>query len=249
MVNTEKNRTLNTQLEKLYERVQTEFLDEHEQAYGFRIPRLLRCGIIEEEAYDADQGILIVLKEANDWIDDGTAADGNDFLGFVRCLIEKGAEINVDRKPAERVRMVTWYNLARWIVALVNPEKSSNEIAQMYGEALAALGKAAITNVNKATGFARVDKRYYQIAKSEVAIKTLKEEIELLAPKTILFCGAAWVLGEDYRAKLREKGCAVLEMCHPGARIAKTTMLDDLRGQLAVCRAEHKGKVNRCTNI
>ncbi len=92
----------------MYERVQTEFLDEHEQAYGFRIPRLLRYGIIEEDAYDADQRILIILKEANDWIDDGTVADGNDFVGFVRCLIEKGAEINVGREPAERVKMVTF---------------------------------------------------------------------------------------------------------------------------------------------
>lgn len=234
MVNVAKNRELTAQLKELYERVQPAFLDEHEKAFGHRDPRINEYGIISEEDYNADNGILILLKEGNDWAEKDYQ-DGYVFRDFAHFVMT-GKWINHDGKLW--FNPTPWYNLGRWLAAIKEPQKPAKEIAEMYLDAVHCLSAAAITNVNKANGYAASGKEFVKVAQSEIAVRTLKEEIEILKPKMIIFGSTAWVLEESYRNQLREQGCILLEMCHPGAYISKTKMIEELRKQLKAQQAE-----------
>lgn len=228
MTDTARNRELNARLEKLYERVQPAFLEEQEKAYGYRDLRINEFGIISEENYDAGQGILIVLKEPSGW----SEKDLQD--GFLYREFAHGIMAGKWKAPT----MTPWYNLGRWLAAIKEPQKETQEIADMFDDALRYLSAAAITNINKTNGYTVSGPEFEKIAQSEVAVRTLKEEVDILKPRIILFCGTAWVLEEAYLDQLREHGCILLDMWHPGARISKTGMIEELRKQLQAQKAE-----------
>lgn len=232
MVDVEKNEKTNEQLRKLYQRVQPDFLDEYEKCYGERKPFLLDFGIVDEKQYDKDNGILIVLKEARDW---NFEKDGReDYLELVRGIANKGNGVNAGREEKQdHVKMNMWYNLGRWITAINDPQKPTEEIAEMYGDALQALNTAAITNINKISGGARSDSQYDNLAKSDIAVGTFKEEVSILNPKYIIFCQTQWWFLDEYLDELRGQGRKLIEMCHP-AYWGKTTieMIKRIKGQL-----------------
>lgn len=231
MVDIKRNAELNRQFRELYQRVEPEFLDEYEKWYGERKPFLLDFGIIDEKYYDADNGILIVLKEARDW---NFEKDGREvYLGLVRCIANEGNGVNAGREKKNRVKMNMWYNLGRWIAAIKYPDKSIEEIAKMKNDALQMLNIAATTNINKVTGGASSGAKYDNLAKSDIAVRTFKEEVSILNPKYIIFCQTQWWFLDEYLDELRGQGRKLIEMCHP-AYWGKTTieMIKRIKGQL-----------------
>ena len=225
------NKELNQKLKNLYGRMADGFLAEYEKAFGDKAPCINEFGIADEESYDADNGIFVILKETNGW-SDKDFRESLTYKDFVYSLIEKGNGINDGRKKAERVQMNMWYNLGRWIYAIMNPQKPTVEIAEMYNEALKSLGAAAYTNVNKVRGYEHSGKEFYKLAKTVPVLQTLKEEVEILKPKVILFCGTARILGDDFIGELKQNGCKVLEIWHPAARKSKLEMIEIVKKQM-----------------
>lgn len=233
MVDCKGNVERNKQLRELYRKAQPDFLRAYEKVFGQKVSCLHTFGIISEQDYDADNGILIILRELNDW----PPAPDDSFFGFVDAIITKGHHINDGRTTFGRVSMLTWYNLGRWLTAIQNPEKSPEEIAAMFDTSLPALKTAAYTNINKITGYAWSDKRYYWLTEDEngIALQTLKKEIEILNPKIILCGNTRWQLEKIYSgdiSNLENQGTKVLDMPHPAARKKKIEMIESLRAQL-----------------
>lgn len=102
----------------------------------------------------------------------------------------------------------------------------------MYEDALRYLSATAITNLNKASGYAASGKEFVKVALSDIAVQTLQQEIAILKPKIIIFGSTAWVLENSYLDQLRKQGCILLDMCHPGARISRIKMIEELREKL-----------------
>ncbi len=231
MVNTDKNEELNQKLKELYSRITDEFLAEYEKAFNDKAPRINEFGIADEKCYDTDNGILVILKEANGWRNEDFE-NGDVYIDFVRAVIEEGSSINDGREAAERVKMNMWYNLGRWITAIKEPDKKTEEIAEMYDEAIKALGAAAYTNVNKVRGYAHSDKEFWEIAQSDIAINTIKEEIEILKPRTIIFGGTLWIFENSYIDELKQKDIKILDMWHPAARKSNVEMIEEVKKQM-----------------
>lgn len=232
MVDPAQNKRINQELKALYRSVEAEFLDAHEKAFGFRYPGLLDFGIIDEESYDAENGILIVMKEANDWNKDNWDEHnykwGNTYLDFAREMSEASGRLGRG--------MQTWYNLGRYVMAVRSPERPTSEICALYGEALSELRHAAVTNLNKATGSARSGPEYdHLIHQSDIAINTFIEEVNILNPKTILFClgkGGTWIFEDAFMDGLRAKGCTIIDAWHPAATKGNAKMIDVVKAQL-----------------
>lgn len=235
MIDVKRNKALNEELKNLYSSVTDRFIEEYKKAFSADTNppnHLIEFGIADEESYDAKNGILIILKETNGW-------NGKDFQDkltykdFVRAVIDEGRGINSVRDKSERVQMNMWYNLGRWITAIKEPQRPTDEIAEMFDEAIKALGAAAYTNVNKVRGYARSDKEFWELAKSDVAINTIKEEIEILNPKTIIFGNTLWIFENSYIDELKQKGIKVLNMWHPAAyNKPKVDMIEKVREQM-----------------
>lgn len=208
-------------LRELYQKNGPELFKAFREANnGREVPGMIEYGIVDEDVYDAENGVLIVLKEANDWsVED--FRDGVTYADYVRDLID-----------GKHPRRAMWYNLGRWVAAIRQPDRPTEELAGLYQDALEKLRSVAFTNVNKVTGAASVNKAYYEMAQSDEALDTLREEIQILNPKTVLFCGTAWLLEENDLDELRAQGRKVLDMWHPGAHKSKTAMLEEVKKQL-----------------
>lgn len=232
MVDPAQNKHINQELKALYKSVEKEFLDEHEKAFGFRYPGLLDFGIIDEESYDTENGILIVMKEANDWNkanwDEHNDTWGYTYLDFARDMSEGFISM--------RYGMQTWYNLGRYVMAVRFPERPTAEICALHGEALSELRHAAVTNLNKATGYESSRKEYFKLIwENETAIKTFAAELKILKPKTILFClgkGGTWIFEDAFMDDLRAKGCTIIDAWHPAATKGNANMIDAIKEQL-----------------
>lgn len=101
----------------------------------------------------------------------------------------------------------------------------------MFKEALAALSTAALTNVNKVTGGVYAEKEYRTMAADKAVHDLLMREIELIAPKIILFCGTADLL-TDAEWETQKASRRLLDMYHSSARENQVEMVKKLREQL-----------------
>lgn len=228
MKNIAQNAATQEKLHRLYQESRPAHLKTYQEATGQTAPGMLEYGMISAEDYDTDNGILIVLKEPNNWSQEDFDESSVFYTDFVCGLIED----KDNRGIRKGVSMPMWYNLGRWVTAIREPERPSEEIAELYQDALEALWSAAVTNVNKINGGRRAEASYYEIAQSKTALDTLWEEIRILAPKYILFCGTAWLLGDDRLDQLRAQGRTVIDMWHPGAHKKKSMMIDAVKNQL-----------------
>ena len=221
MKDPKQNAEITRQLHELYQKAGPALFKAFREANnGREAPGMIEYGIVDEDAYDAQNGILIVLKEANDW----SAEDFQEsvtYADYVRDLID-----------GKHPRSAMWYNLSRWVSVIRDPGRPTDEVAELYEAAVQELRSVAFTNVNKVTGGASVNAAYYAVAQSKAALDTLREEIRILDPKIVLFCGTAWLLGEDGLDRLRAEGRKVLDLWHPGARKRKTMMIDAVKQQL-----------------
>lgn len=231
MINTNKNKALNKKLLDLYLQKTDAFLQEYKKAFSDDEnppDRIGTFGIVDESWYDTDNGILVILKETNRWSNEDFQT-GNTYIDFVRAISEQGRAVNDGREREERVSMTMWYNLGRWIIAIQNPQKSTDEIAGLYDEALKNLVAIAITNVNKVRGCESSRNAYFDMARSDVVIDTIKEEIAILNPETIIFCGTYWLFEDSYIKELEKAGIKIFDMWHPAARKSKREMIDAVK--------------------
>lgn len=231
MINANKNKALNKKLLDLYHQKTDAFLQEYKKAFSDdKNPpdRIGTFGIVDENRYDADNGTLIILKETNGW-SNGDFQTGNTYIDFVRAISEQGRAVNDGREWEERVTMTMWYNLGRWITAIQNPQKSTDEIAGLYDEALKRLATIAITNVNKVRGCESSGNAYFDMTQSDVVIDTIKEEIAILNPETIIFCGTYGICEDSYIKELEKAGIKIFDMWHPAARKSKGEMIDTVK--------------------
>ena len=69
MIDRDRNRKINAALSTLNEKYSAAYLTAYIKAFRDENPpeRINEFGIIDEERYDADNGILFVAKETNDW--------------------------------------------------------------------------------------------------------------------------------------------------------------------------------------
>lgn len=231
MINANKNKVINKKLLNLYHQKTDIFLQEYKKAFSDdQNPpdRIGIFGIIDENQYDTDNGILIILKETNGWGNEDFQS-GNTYVDFVRTISEQGKTVNDGRKQKERVSMTMWYNLGRWITVIQNPQISTDEIAELYDEALKKIATVAITNVNKVRGYESSRKAYFDMVQSDLIIDTIKEEIAILNPGTIIFCGTYWLFEDSYIKELQKAGIKILDMWHPAARKSKREMIDTVK--------------------
>ena len=123
-------------LHRLYQQAGPELLRAFKEANGREAPGLVEYGIVDEDAYDVQNGILIVLKEANDW----SAEDFQNsvtYADYVRDLID-----------GKHPRNAMWYNLGRWVSILRKPDRPTDEVAELYEDAVQEVRSVAFTNVN-----------------------------------------------------------------------------------------------------
>ena len=219
------NETINAQLQALYRRHEEEFLDLWEEARKETDPRprplgLNAFGIIDPQRYDGENGVLFVGRELNGWKDEDLR-QGCVFLTWMRDIARsgvfpKGATPNM------------WYHIGRWAMLLNEPETELSVIASRKASALHQIGTIAFTNVNKVWGNSRADKAFYKLAEQKAVLSVLREEIGIIAPKTIVCCGTDWLVKKaapDYTGR-------VIVMPHPGARKSTMGMLTQLKTQL-----------------
>lgn len=224
MIDKQKNESINNKLKDEYERHTSEFLEEWGKAFREVAPnRINEFGIIDEERYDAENGILVIGKETNDWSNEDYEK-GCLFRGWMEGITRNGLPKgeHVSKHPN------MWYNIGRWIMLIKNPHRSLEELSYEKASAINAIGNIAFTNINKVRGKAQAEKEYHQLASTSVAMNLLKKEIEIINPKTIVCCGTArYVL-----PLLRAFPGKVVIMPHSGARKSTIKMLESLKEEL-----------------
>lgn len=226
MIAVDKNIEFNRGLSALYEEKTKDFLCEWRKAFqGSAPPRLNVFGIIDEEKYDADNGILFIGKETNEWDDKDFAAE-NFFRPWLRSISLHGLEGHGSVKTHPNM----WYNVGRWAMLLQQPERDLQEIANQKYAALEALGTIAFTNINKARGKNASKKEYYKLAYSEIAGSVLKKELDILKPSTIVCCGTY----REFVHHISDYPGKIIDMPHPAARKSKLSLLNELRSQISL---------------
>ncbi len=231
MIDLKRNKEINEELRKLYKANTDEFLKEYKKAFtrDENPPkRINEFGIIDEENYDTDNGILVIAKETNGW-DNEEFEKGELFRTWMQDISRYGIKGrgHVSSHPT------MWYNILRWIKTIQNPEMPTEEIACLKEYGVETLGTIAFTNINKVRGNTAAKKAYHQIAKTQVARRVLEEEIGIIKPKVILCCGTGYYFDKYIKNEEIEKNrCKVIYMPHPAARKNKEKMIDDLKSKL-----------------
>lgn len=221
MIDLKENELINIKLNTLYKKFTPDFLEEWEKAFEKEAPpRINEFGVIDTEKYDADSGVLFIGKETNGW----------DFSGG--CLFRKWLEdITKDgfaKGSYVKKHPQIWYNVGRWSALMKYPDISVGELASLKGEVLPAIGNIAFTNINKVYGYKQSKDGYYRMASSGVAGEVLRQEIEIIKPKTVVCCGT----GEIFLRHVKNYSGKVIFMPHPSARTNTEEMLAELKKQL-----------------
>lgn len=191
--------------------------------HAFRAPppeRINEFGILDPQRFDEKLRILVVCKETNDWSDEDFAK-GYLFPVWMGEIFEKGPFGHMQKHPK------MWYNLGRWIALLRQPTLPNETLASMKREAIDQLRTVAYTNLNKVRGSAGAGKEYHTLLQASVVAETLRREVAILQPHTVLCCGTY----EAVKAALPDFVGRLIPMPHPGAFKSTSSMLEQLRQQ------------------
>ena len=223
MIDLDQNRKINAALSALYEEYCADYLTTYIQAFGDGNPpeRINEFGIIDEERYDADNGILFVAKETNDW-DNKDFQNGYFFRKWMNSITKQGLSGHAKEHP------LMWYNIGRWASLLDNPSQSIPALAEAKGEAIEKIGTIAFTNINKVRGKNQAKSEYASLAYHDMSGMLLREELSIIQPKMIVCCGTYY----EFVYHVRDSYGPVIAMPHPGARKNTITMLEQLRASL-----------------
>ncbi len=225
MISPAANRAINARLRTAYQTATDAFLTTWHECFQLTPPcRINEFGIIDENRYDRDNGILCVARETNDWSDEEYEAGC-----LFRPWMEEITHTGLAGRGKVRKHPNMWYNIGRWVTLLSSPSLSLQELAAKKADMLPAIGTIAFTNVNKVRGCEKSGDAYFRLARSAVARSLLHQEIEILSPKIVLCCGTYDTvlasLPDDFTGKL-------IEMPHPAARMGTLSLLQRLQAQL-----------------
>lgn len=229
MINIKRNKAINKKLSELYVKNTSEFLSAYKESFDDTQPpnRINEFGIINEEYYDAENGILFVAKETNGW-DNKDFENGVLFRSWLNDISINGlsGKGHIEKNPT------MWYNIGRWLLAINNPNVTNEQISKLKAETILQLRTMAYTNINKVRGKEQSGMEYEKVAYSDIAGIILREEISIIRPKVIICCGT-W-RPFCYHMNLEElenRKCKIVCMPHPSKRMDKVEMLKDLRQQ------------------
>lgn len=230
MINIKLNKDINKKLSELYTENTSEFLSVYKKAFkDTQAPdRINEFGIIDEECYDAEKGILVIAKETHGW-NNNDFEQGLLFRDWLSNISKNGAIGNghIEKHPT------MWYNIGRWLLTINNPTMSVEHISELKQETITELKTMAYTNINKVRGKGQSGTEYEKVAYSDIAGVVLREEISIIKPKVIICCGTwrPFCYHLNYE-ELESQGCKILCMPHPTCRRNKVEMLKDLRSQI-----------------
>lgn len=221
MIDIAHNKQINAQLSALYERYTENYLSAYVDAFEDSNPphRINEFGIIDEERYDADQGILFVAKETNGWSNEDYEA-GVLFRGWLKYITKNGLSGHVQRHP------IMWYNIGRWAAFINDPAQNVSELADKMP--ISEIGKLAFTNMNKVRGGSQSVGPYWSLAYADITGELLREELAIIKPKVIVCCGTY----NEFKHHISDFNGPVIDMPHPGARMRTEKMLEKLASQL-----------------
>ena len=148
-------------------------------------------------------------------------AKGYLFPVWMGEIFEKGPFGHMQKHPK------MWYNLGRWIALLRQPTLPNEKLASMKRETIDQLRTVAYTNLNKVRGSAGAGKEYNTLLQASVVAETLRREVAILQPHTVLCCGTY----EAVKAALPDFVGRLISMPHPGAFKSTNSMLEQLRRQ------------------
>lgn len=223
MIDLDRNRKINAALSALYEEYCADYLTTYIQAFGDGNPpeRINEFGIIDEERYDADNGILFVAKETNDW-DNKDFQNGYFFRKWMNSITKQGLSGHAKEFP------LMWYNIGRWVSLLDNPSQNIPSLAEEKSDAIKKIGTIAFTNINKVRGKEQAKNEYASLAYHDMSGMLLREELSIIQPKMIVCCGTYY----EFAYHVRDFNGPVIAMPHSGARKNTITMLEQLRASL-----------------
>ena len=223
MIDRDRNRKINAALSTLYEKYSAAYLTAYIKAFRDENPpeRINEFGIIDEERYDADNGILFVAKETNDW-DNKDFQNGYFFRKWMNSITKQGLSGHAKEFP------LMWYNIGRWVSLLDNPSQSIPSLAEEKCDAIKKIGTIAFTNINKVRGKEQAKNEYASLAYHDMSGMLLREELSIIQPKMIVCCGTYY----EFAYHVRDFNGPVIAMPHSGARKNTITMLEQLRASL-----------------
>lgn len=221
MVNKALNKEINARLRTLYEAYQREYLKAYIQAFEDPDPphRINEFGIINEECYDADKGILFIAKETNNWSNEDYH-NGVLFRNWMKDMAQHGLSGHARRHP------IMWYNIGRWASLLNDPSQSISALSRE--RPVSEIATLAFTNMNKVRGESTSRNAYWSLAYADITGCLLREELAIIQPNTIVCCGTH----QEFMHHVPDFNGAVIGMPHPGARLSTETMLNQLLEQL-----------------
>ena len=223
MIDLDRNRKINAALSALYEEYCADYLTTYIQAFGDGNPpeRINEFGIIDEERYDADNGILFIAKETNKWKNENFHT-GYFFREWMNSITKQGLSGHAKEHP------LMWYNIGRWVSLLDNPSQSIPSLAEEKSDAIKKIGTIAFTNINKVRGKEQAKNEYASLAYHDMSGMLLREELSIIQPKMIVCCGTYY----EFAHHVRDFNGPVIAMPHSGARKNTITMLEQLRASL-----------------
>ncbi len=224
MIDINRNIQINAALSALYVKYSAPCLEAYRDAFSDPTPpcRINEFGIVDVSRYDADNGVLFLAKETNDWSNQ-EFEDGYYFREWMHRMSQEGVgwHEHIKRHPT------MWYNMGRWAMCLNDPNRDLSYIRSCANEAVLHLGTVAYTNVNKVRGYSSSGKEYWEMAMAPVSGELLRAELEVLKPKTVVCCGTHWLFCHH----APEFKGTVINMPHPGAYKSVLSMLESLREQ------------------
>ena len=223
MIDRDRNRKINAALSTLYERYSAAYLTAYIKAFRDENPpeRINEFGIIDEERYDADNGILFIAKETNKWKNENFHT-GYFFREWMNYITKQGLSGHAKEFP------LMWYNIGRWVSLLDNPSQNIPSLAEEKSDAIKKIGTIAFTNINKVRGKEQAKNEYASLAYHDMSGMLLREELSIIQPKMIVCCGTYY----EFAYHVRDFNGPVIAMPHSGARKNTITMLEQLRASL-----------------
>jgi len=236
-MNSQVNKRLNSRLEELYANNNDAFVKLHNDYYDDKLPRINEFGIIDENVYDAENGILIIGKETN-WWDDVDFHENILFRTWIRDISRTGLpqELQANGKKHHITRHPQmWYNIGRWISYCDQIIKNQNWafddiLAKPHCDLIKEIGKCAFTNVNKGRGYETSRDMFWELVQhNELPKHIIEQEINVIQPRIVIFCGVACLFDALVQ---RDKARVYLDLPHPAARKKTQLFLEEIKNQL-----------------
>ena len=223
MIDRDRNRKINAALSTLYEKYSAAYLTAYIKAFRDENPpeRINEFGIIDEERYDAGNGILFIAIGRNNWEHENFHT-GYFFREWMNSITKQGLSGHAKEFP------LMWYNIGRWVSLLDNPSQSIPSLAEEKSDAIKKIGTIAFTNINKVRGKEQAKNEYASLAYHDMSGMLLREELSIIQPKMIVCCGTYY----EFAYHVRDFNGPVIAMPHSGARKNTITMLEQLRASL-----------------